>query len=343
MDHNVFSEIVPSSYASETRYAISDANPLRLLQSSLSPEDLERFVLDYLFFVKDYKHLAADTFQVGGTGDEGVDLYVRLNSGKIEYYQCKRYGRPLTKADFCQIITKILYYCWFEKKPVPNCINVVSMFQIQGTLIPLLAKPDDFLVDIKKNFRHYLTSCDISISDVDSSTFFPFLNALVFPSIISIYFNDLVDQFSKSSFSKLWFDVRTPMYRSLPRKDTGRRFSFESQLDQLPCENDQLKKEVKDDARFSFFSVLSLEETCHYLFNDGADFDLFIQEINESEKFHLLSGFSSIEEVSSELSNATHINTSSCYLDYRLSLIKNADRKGACHLLVEKGLGKWKK
>lgn len=139
------------------------------------PAEFESFILEWIKFCeyKDKKDLKI--FKIGGTGDQGIDVYISYGS-VFEAVQCKRYGTTLTLPLVRRIITKILWYLYEGKDGYPNKIFISSIKGLNVGAAKFVANKEKIKTEVVKNVKVDLDSLEISYDEDNIKTFIEYLN-----------------------------------------------------------------------------------------------------------------------------------------------------------------------
>lgn len=123
----------------------SGLQPIQILQA-LNDEQFENFILEWVHGYLKNIYNYTQVFKYGGAGDKGRDIVAWLEpSGapnrKCDYYQCKRFDRPLSPDTLWVELGKICYYTFKNEIPIPENYYLVTCKGIGSKLLDLLENP----------------------------------------------------------------------------------------------------------------------------------------------------------------------------------------------------------
>lgn len=321
-------------------------NNLFVEVENYSANEFEQFILEYLVFIKKEELELKNIYKVGGSSDKGIDVYAEDSYGHHYYYQCKHYISPLNLSEINRIVIKIFAY--FIKKEIdyPDKIHIIGMNDISIKSAILIGKSHDFKKNLIDNIDKALKSEKISISEKENEKIKKTIESYDMDNIIIEKIREIVKEYYTSPIGNIRFfiDKEVPLKKFIPKENT--KYLFEEQINNFLCikkESKKLKKFILDDARQSYFCIESLKLTDMYYFRDNKEFELFINDIYNSEKFELEFGVKTIEAVKNVLKSAAKIETNKSFLDRKLHFIGSNERQGACHYIVQCNKGWWKK
>lgn len=311
--------------------------------ANYSPEEFEQFVFEYLLFVKKHELLPERIYRVGSTGDKGVDVYLKRQSGEVYYYQCKHYNKSLSLSVIDGIIVKILYYSAKGKISHPSKIFIVGLSGVSTDVMEKLGDSAEFKSQLISKIDSILKSEKLENEEETKGVLLNLIRSFDFKNLEFLPIEKLISEYYNSPCGKLRFDSETK-FETIKAPDIDEEdLFFLKQLSSLPYA-DKLKKDFLENESISdYYKTLCLLYTDRFYFGSEKNFEELIEDIYHAEKYNLVSGCKTIEEVISVLENATHVNTDRSFLDRRLHIVGSAERQGACHYLVENGKGFWKK
>ena len=311
--------------------------------ANYSPEEFEQFVFEYLLFVKKDELLPERIYRVGSTGDKGVDVYLKRQSGEVYYYQCKHYNKSLPISVINGIIVKILYYSAKGKISCPSKIYIVGLNGVSTEVMEALCDITEFKSQMISKIDSILKSEKLGNEEETKEKLLNQIRSFDFKNLEFLPVEKLISEYYNSSCGKLRFDSETK-FETVKAPDIDKeQLRFWEQISSLPCADKSIKDFLENESISDYYKTLCLLYTDRFYFGSEKNFEELIEDIYDAEKYNLICGCKTVEEVISVLENATHVNTSRSFLDRRLHIVGSAERQGACHYLVENGKGFWKK
>lgn len=321
---------------------------------NMSPDDFEEFICEWLTFKKIYNE---GVYRIGQSGDKGRDV-IAYESGKVDYYQCKCYKDKLMPSDFWIEFGKLVYFTFIEEIPKPRSYKIVAPKGGGPSFIDLIKKPDKLQKELIRNWdskcSKYIIRTKIDLTDELEEYIKTFDFSIV----------ELVDM------SSLLLDyAETPLFyfRFGGTKKPVRRknMTFTSKIEEyeinyvnelldvyteklgFPVTKDNIKKHIKINEDFNenrsyFFSAESLNRNLRDVLSSNEEFDNLKNEIYSGVSNFAKREFKLSEEKMNEiLHEATRTDLSSCVSYRYLHFVKNDDKKGICHHLVNEGRITW--
>ena len=319
----------------------------------MSPDEFEYFVELWLKYCKNFDN-KYEVFRIGATGDHGTDVLLSFDKEKI-IYQCKHYNKVLGENDVKRIVLKSLWYFMkdFSKIDYPSEIHIVSLNNYSLNILKIYKDMDvnGAKVKLKKAIIDYLKPAldaeDIKYKESDLGEFKNYLETFNYNNIILEDVDVIEKDFVDSKYINLVFETNLPI--SIPRKiPSNEKLNDEIYLDEI---RNLLKQkgleqnksdEIVNKSRIEYYSAISLETTCYYLFNDVEEFNKIKNEIETAVKVQADMYYNELYDRMMKIKlEAVHTNTSVSYLDYALHMVTNNDRIGTCHILVNEGNLHW--
>lgn len=310
--------------------------------ASYSGEEFENFILEWLKYCRNKINENTVIGRIGGTGDNGIDIYENTN-GVVSYYQCKRYDSALTQPQFIEIIIKVLWHCFKSDIEKPEKLYVIAFKGVNGKVLPLLAKNHEN--ELKKYVIKGTTKAllNLKISD-DPKPFILYLKKITdFGFVKKIDLDDIVTEYCVSPYKGLRFITTSSseIKRKLVKEENYEENSFYKQLSNIVTKN---KNKVLLRAKEQYYSALCLEETDKYLFGDNGEFIKLEKEVSSNidpiRNQHFDDMFNRYNQIAA---SAMATLTSSIALDYSLHMIQADDKVGICHKFVNENKLSWDK
>lgn len=302
--------------------------------SSYSGEEFERFVLEWLKYCKNAIEQSTVIGQVGGKGDKGVDIYLHKGS-ETTYYQCKQYSRAINELELCEIVTKVLFYSYEKKSFMPTKLVIIAFSSFNGKALKLFTDKLEMKGVIIKNSETSLKSIKkskpLDFDDYLANTDYSFVSKVDVDDIITEYYNSKYGKlrFVKSDYPVLRLNLEKGNYED------------EEFVRQIKSFNPPISRKVLEETKEDYYSALCLKETDRHLFGNTKEFEKSKDEVYNTIKYKLF-GYSTLESRMREaLTLAASANTFHSYLDRGLNLIKNQDKQGMCHFLVNEKKFSW--
>ena len=202
---------------------------------------------------------------------------------------------------------------------------------------------EEFKKDIRTTLGETLKDIKLQPNQEDKDSLIKQINAYNFNNLDFLAVPTIAAEYYHSKYGKLRFDSESRFETIKAPEIEREKLIFIEQISRLTCADESVKEFLIEQSISDYYKALCVECTDKFYFKSDENFNDFIEDIYNAEKYKLLKGCQSIEEVVGVLENSTHINTSRSFLDRRLHIIGSSERQGACHYLVEKGQGFWKK
>lgn len=308
--------------------------------ASYSGEEFENFILEWLKYCCKKINESTVIGRIGGTGDNGIDIYENTN-GKISYYQCKRYTSALTRPQFIEIIIKVLWHCFKSDIEKPEKLYIIAFKGVNGQVLPLLAKNQ--MATLKDSI---ITGAPKALSDLkfsdDAEPFISYLKKITDYSFVEkIDLDDIVKEYCLSEYKMFRFITTSPSHitRKEIQKGNYEENIFYKQLANIVTRN---KNKVLLKAKEQYYSALCLEETDKYLLGSNAEFKKLEQEVSSNidpvRNQHFDDMFNRYNQI---VASAMATLTSNVALDYSLHMVQADDKVGICHKFVNENTLSW--
>lgn len=319
---------------------IEKSNMIRTI-SSYSGAEFEQFLLEWLKFCKNKINENSFIAKVGGTGDKGIDIYYK-NEEEVIYYQAKQFDHPLNRSEIIGIVMKILWYVNGKEIDLPTKLFIISSKSISVKALVLFKNKELIKDELLTNLESYAKDYNKNISDSELKNLYNFINSLRFDFVDYIEIDQIILEYYNSDFGSIRFNKSTTLkyVSDIPRSNYEQE-EFVVQLSNL-FDGDKKKNEVLNDAKNSFYSSLCLMEAEKYLFGNNSEFKVAKDEIYEGINNIFYQDKDEKSKYFDCLSQAINIDPNPSYLaSAELNLIKNTDKKGICHQLVNDGRISW--
>lgn len=307
------------------------------------PSEFESFILEWIKFCE-YKDKAnIKIFRIGGTGDQGIDIYISYDSA-FEVIQCKRHVQVLTLPAVRRIITKILWYLCEGNDGYPNRIFISSIKGLNVAAVKFVTDKEKIKTEVIKNVREDLDNLHISYDKESVIGFIDYLNGFSFENILATDIDTIIQDYYRSDVGCLRFsNKRVELTRQEP-DDTkvNNQVYIETIRELLKFEKDSLINKIINDAKVDYYSALQLEATCSYLFGNTIEFDKIKSDIKSSVNNELLkSNTTGRNKYLAVREKAMDTDVSDSYLSFELHMVRPADKSGTCHILTNEGEIYW--
>ena len=317
--------------------------------SLYDPNEFEAFIYEWVKYCK-YKDKDISIYNIGGTGDHGIDIYVFSDSEEV-VYQCKRNEKALCEAQIKTIIVKVLWYFFkdFDGKKYPNSIEIIALndFGIKGAR--LFEDKEKLKKDIIEYYTTALKTEKINYKNEELKFFKKYLELFNYKYTRQSKIDNVIKDYRKSDISQFRFkNVNQNITRrnveeiikSIPNE-------YEKQIINVLNEQEfsiEEKDEYLNNAKNDFYSAVSLRETCFYFFGKYEEFEKIennVLSFINTLKFNIYN--SKFERMQKILGDISSLSLDDSYLVYSLHMVNYPDRKGTCHLVVNNGKFNWEK
>lgn len=318
----------------------SDFSRATNIISSYDGVEFENFILEWLKYCR--KKLQPNTFigRIGGTGDNGIDIYENTD-GKITYYQCKKYTNALTFPQVRQIIIKVLWHSFKQHIDYPAELFIIAFKGINGAAAKGLSDKQKLKEALLKKYEDDLNSINIT---EDYSEFYDYLNGINdFGFIKKIDLDDIVKEYCKSDYA---------VFRFISTRDVNlkrilvpqRVYDSDPFILQLNTIIQRQKQRIIQSAKEQYYSAICLEETDKYLYGSNLEFLKLKKEVETTIGIARFKHFDDMQErYLSILETAITTDASNVALQYNLHLVSAQDKAGICHIMVNEGELSWEK
>ena len=312
------------------------------LVSAYSAEDFESFILEWLKYCQ--KKLTKDTIigKVGGTGDDGIDIYENTN-GAITYYQCKRYHSLLTLPQITDIIIKVLWHAFKNDIAAPNNLFIIAFKGINQKALSLLSR--EKTAELKLHLINSMTEAlkRLNINE-DNAVFKKYLTTISdYGFIKKIDLDEIVKDYCLSEYVSFRFVSSNPsrLQRILVSKGEYQDEPFYKQMKAIASRN---KTRVLLEAKEQYYSALCLKETDRFLYGNNDEFNKLEKEVS-SNIFPLTNKrFDDLfERYNAIIEKAMSTTANNVSLDYSLHIVCADDKAGICHKFVNEDKLSWEK
>jgi hypothetical protein len=325
--------------------------PLQRLEI-MSPDEWEKFTLEIADFLKSkYEKVT----QCGGKGDLGRDIIAYNPNNEWDNYQCKHYSKRLSVASAILEVAKVIYYSYLGEYTLPKKYFFVSPLGSSSDLIKLLQNTnkikDNLISRWDKDCKTKIKVGSVELSESLKMYINEKVDFSIFQEIPPL---ELINIHRQTKYHAMWFGMYGVNRPSVPpapleideQKESRyilellKAFSeYKIKRINLTDINDdpKLLKEYRS-ARNNFYSAESLERFSRdYL--SPTSFSELKEECYESISPTVNQVHSNgYDKYLKTLEKAVSINYASHPLN---SFIKNQDKKGMCHQLVNEEEIKW--
>lgn len=180
----------------------------------MSADDWEEFIEEWM------SHKSSDYYdfeRLGGAGDQGRDVvgYVDNPVGRDFYiwdnFQCKHYAAPLSPSKIWSEIGKICYFSFKKDYPFPRKYYFIAPLGIGTKLSNLLKKPNEFKVELFRNWDKYCKREITEIGEVGlTKELKEYITELDFSAFDKITTIKIIMEHQKTQFHVVRFGVPLP-------------------------------------------------------------------------------------------------------------------------------------
>lgn len=307
------------------------------------PAEFESFILEWIKYCKYKDKKDLKIFKIGGTGDQGIDVYISYDS-VFETVQCKRHSKALSLPLARRIITKILWYLCEGKDGYPSKIFISTIKGLNVSAAKFISNKEKIKDEVVKNVRDDLNCLEISYNEESIKDFIQYLNGYSFDNVVTTEIETIIRDYYGSDIGCLRFsNKRVELERQEPDEaKANNQVYIETIKRLLDDENEPFIEMIVNDARCDYYSALQLEATCEYLFGNTSEFDKIKYDVKSSVNNELLKEHSNGREkylVAREKAMETDVGDS--YLSFELHMVRPNDKSGTCHILTNNGEIYW--
>lgn len=317
--------------------------------SLYDPNEFEAFICEWVKYCK-YKDEEISIYNIGGTGDHGIDIYVFSDSEEV-VYQCKRYEKALSESQIKTILVKVLWYFFkdYKGEKYPNAIEIIALndFNLKG--VRLFEDKEKLKKDIIEYYVTALKNEKITYINEELNPFKKYLELFDYKSTKQTKIDDVIKDYRLSEISQFRFKN---VNKSITRRNVDEIIksipnNYEKQIINVLKEEKftiEEKEEYINNAKNDFYSAISLKETCFYFFGKYEEFEKIennVLSFINTMKFNKYN--SKYERMQKILSDISSLSLDDSYLVYSLHMVNYPDRKGTCHLVVNNGKFNWEK
>lgn len=350
MENTTFpwTQIIPSDTHTipQPRDIIAPVERIRMF----SDEQFESFIAEWA--VSCLKPTCKEVYNMGGSGDMGRDVIAEFQDGTCNYYQCKKYDHPLAPSDIYVEIGKICYYSYIGAILLPKKYRFVSPYDVGPKLSNLLKKPGDLKQSLISNWEKYCKKEISNEMEIELSTdFLAYIEDIDFSIFGCHAIHSIIEEYRKTNYFFLRFGSPTPP----PRPDAmnppdelapvevkyvskaKRAFTLSKRVipghdahEVLNSANQFVAKQRK-----VFYVAESLRQYARRVYLDDKVFEDLKDEIYSAVQDTVEMVYPDpLTRLRQTLTTAASANTQSNPLDYQFHAVRNDDRKGVCHHLV---------
>lgn len=322
-----------------------------------SDEQFESFIAEWA--VSCIKPQCKEVYNLGGAGDMGRDVIGEFDDGSYVYYQCKNYDHALAPAEMYVEIGKLCYYTYTGDIPVPTKYYFVAPYDVGPKLLGFIKNPDKFKQELINNWDR---KCKKEISDKGEIALDDNLRYYIEHFDFSIFachtMHAIIEEYRKTDYFFFRFGSPTPPARpaaSLPPdkvdpietryiEKAKRAYALSKHLDPAKdfCATSGEANSFISSQRKIFYIAESLRQYSRRLYPDGEVFDALKDEVLSAVSDTVEMDYPDpLTRLRTTLTNAASANTTANPLDYELHVVRNDDRKGICHHLVNDSRIDW--
>lgn len=308
-----------------------------------SGDEFEQFILEWLKYCQGKITEATIIGRIGGTGDNGIDIYENTN-GKVSYYQCKRYAAQLTGPQFCDIVIKVLWHAYKSEIVKPDNLFIIAYKGVNKKVLDLMSyvegdnKLKNYLIE---NLRSSLGRLNVTES---SDGFKQYLQELSdYKFIKKIDLDEIVKEYCQGPYALFRF-ITTRASRIGRVEIQKRNYDedpFVIQLNKIVSRN---KNNTILKAKEQFYSALCLKETNKYLLGSDEEYNKLKEEIASNIFVVRNRSFNDMfDRYNSIIEKAMDTVATNVSLEYHLHIVRADDKAGICHEFVNEGELFWDK
>lgn len=313
-----------------------------------SPSEFEAFIFEWIKFCK-YKDQKVSVYNIGGTGDHGIDIAV-FSKEKEEIYQCKRYEKPLSESQVKTILVKVLWYYFkdFNGKKYPTNITISTIKGFSVKAMRLFEDKENLKKEILLYYKTALDNEKIDFENFNLKDFENYLELFNYDNVFQTDIDEIIKDYINSEMKFFRFkDVKPNFSRRIVENINDYPSNYVDEISNVLVDtnmSEEQKQDYLNICKNDFYSAVSLRETCYYYFSETTEFDKIennIISLMEMYKFSYLNDkFKRMQEI---LIGVKNIDLNDSYLQYAMHMVNYNDRKGTCHWLVNNGKFSWEK
>lgn len=322
-----------------------------------SPDEFEDFIAEWA--ISCASTVYKDVFTIGGSGDMGRDVIGEFGDGTYDYYQCKRYEGPLAPSEFWIEFGKLCYYTYKKAIPLPKKYYIIASQGLGPSMVNLIQTPtvinNQLIEQWDKKCRTKIKKGDTIELDEALKTY---IKEFDFSIVNNYSMNKIIEEYMMTPYFYFRFggsrkprrntDIDIPMeLEECEMTYTGQILQVYSgyEMQEINVKNlkeyDKLSREFNRH-RASYYSAESLRHWVREVFvNDDEFTNLKSEMLSGIIDFSEGSFKDDYERLRATMTEATKVNLSGSILDREFNFIKNDDRKGLCHHLVNDNEIEW--
>ena len=260
-------EVYLPTLEEEHKIGISTKKALSLFD----PYEFEAFICEWIKYCR-YKNKKISVYNIGGTGDHGIDILVS-EDGEEKIYQCKRYEKPLSECEVKTIITKILWYYFkdFNKSKYPKSIEVICLNDFKIGAARVFNDKSSFKKEILLYYETALKNEKIKYVLSDLDEFKNYLRGFDYNRTMYTKIEDVIKDYRMSEVSFFRFKDVKPSFKRVDVESFNEIINndYENQILNVLSSygmEDEAKSDYINNCKREFYSAFSLRETCYYFF-----------------------------------------------------------------------------
>lgn len=343
------------------RLLLGEPTTLEQKIANLSPNQYEEFIKCWIYGYLDnnYKKVR----KMGASADKGRDIIGIVeesnnNDFVWDNFQCKHYKDALSPSKIWTEIGKIIYYTYIEDYPIPRKYYFVAPKGVGNDLFDLLQNEDELRAQLKQNWS---SKCESGITTKKvplDNKLEEYIDEFDFSIFTDLDPTELINQLKGTKYYIQWFGGGITKPRPLSEKPTNEIQTHELvYINQLLLaygdhhgetieDIDKLKEYKKESEHFerqrvSFYESESLQKYVRETLNEDLFIDLQEElydgliDIVDDDDYAL--GYDCLKET---LKESGRLDLSGLEL-ITAKIVKQKDRHGICHQLVNKERFKW--
>jgi len=326
----------------------------------ISPDDFEAVVLEWAtdFLIDKYEHI----IKIGGAGDKGRDVigYYSVERKECDYYQCKHYKSSLGVTAVYLELAKLCYYTYNEEIPIPKNYYFVAPQGITASVQNFIDNPQVVYEELKKHWDNNCKSAITKRKDIElEGEFLDYVKGFDFGILRSKAPNELISEHAQTNWHASRFGTGLRSTRDYIQK-AGKKLETKENIyvEQLfKAYSNKLGEKVINSKELTDINV-----DLNNHFNESRNAFYCAESLLEFERDKLsiveVSPFDELkDEVYTVVKTTLRLDHDNAYIkvlkttesavknEYSSnalhSELKNEDKEGLCHHLVNEKRIKW--
>mgnify|MGYP000663443066 CR=1 FL=1 len=329
-----------------------------------SADAFERFIDEWVDgYLKCQEGKYVSVQRLGGSGDKGRDVIgwfdlPGTSTRRLDIYQCKHYGSPLTPSEYWGELAKLMYYTWKGDYPYPENYWIVAPRNVGPTLADFLSDPDKFKAELQKQWTMKRKKPLLTIEDKEvplCQKLKTHIESCDFSVIQPKPIREILDEHAKTKYHVVTFGIQLkprPQAATPPNVALSKESRYLEQImeafsdhmgkslatrDDLDGRNDLMGQ--YDNARVCYFWAESLREFTKDATPDEQAFLDFIDQIRQGVTVTALSPHDDgYRRMCAVCQQATSTELAESVIK---GYVEPNDRTGACHILANQDELTW--